>query len=123
MVEDLSWLICPLRLDTKEQVGNTTVTTSDGIVSPFQFTPSIIPDTHSNDEPEINSEPNMIVPSTVSNVTSVDESVIEMTNDEPNDVASVEMSSMYELAPRSTRGVPPKRYDQEFEEQRSRYPI
>ena len=29
----------------------------------------------------------------------------------------------YEFPPRSTRGVPPKRYDPEFESQRSRYPI
>ena len=107
VVKDLSWLICPLRDDIKEQVGNTIVTASDSIASPSQFTPSIIPN----------------VPSNVPNVTSVDEGVIKITNDEPNDVASVEMSSMYELAPRSTRGVPPKRYDQEFEEQRSRYPI
>ena len=107
VVEDLSWLICPLRDGTKEQVGNTTVTAFDSIASLSQFTPLIIPD----------------VPSNVLNVTSVDEGAIEITNDEPNDVASVEMSSRYELPPRSIRGVPPKRYDPEFEAQRSRYPI
>ena len=29
----------------------------------------------------------------------------------------------YELPPRSKRGVPPKRYDPEFESQRSQYPV
>ena len=32
------------------------------------------------------------------------------------------MPNRYELPPRSTRGVPLKRYDPEFEAQRSRYP-
>ena len=33
------------------------------------------------------------------------------------------MGSRYELPPRSTRGIPPKRYDPEFESQRSKYPV
>ena len=36
---------------------------------------------------------------------------------------SVTVLRKYELPPRSTRGVPPRRYDPEFESQKSRYPI
>ena len=38
-----------------------------------------------------------------------------------NNDQSVEMSNRYELPPRKTRGVPPKRYDPEYEAKRSRY--
>ena len=38
--------------------------------------------------------------------------VIDISND---DVPSVDIPSRYELPPRSTRDVPPKRYDPEFE--------
>ena len=38
-------------------------------------------------------------------------------------LASVEVRNRYEQPPRSTRGVPPKRYDLKFETQRSRYPV
>ena len=31
--------------------------------------------------------------------------------------------SWYELPPQRTRGIPPKRYDPEFEAQRSKYPM
>lgn len=45
----------------------------------------------------------------------------------PNDdivVASTgDVTRKYELPPRSTRVVPPRRYDPEFESQRSHYPI
>ena len=40
-----------------------------------------------------------------------------------NDVSNVASPRKYELPPRNTRGIPPKRYDPEFEAQRSRYPI
>ena len=48
----------------------------------------------------------------------------ESLNDACNDVSSVvESSCRYELPPKSTRGIPPRRYDPDFEAQRSRYPI
>jgi len=34
-----------------------------------------------------------------------------------------ENTRKYQLPPRSTRGIPPRRYDLEFESQRSRYPL
>ena len=43
------------------------------------------------------------------------------TNDDISGV--VNSPCRYELPPRSKRGVPPRRYDPEFESQRSRYPI
>lgn len=38
-------------------------------------------------------------------------------------IPNVKLPSRYDLPPRSTRVVPLKRYDQEYEAQRSRYPI
>ena len=49
----------------------------------------------------------------------IPEPLIDITNDVPN----VKSPRRYELLPRSTRGIPPWRYDPEFEAQRSRYPI
>ena len=47
-----------------------------------------------------------------------------LTNDDMlNDVPNVEISNRYELPPRSTRGLPPRRYEPEFEAQRSRYRV
>ena len=40
-----------------------------------------------------------------------------------NDMPNVEIQNKYELPPRSTRGIQSKRYDPEFEAQRSRYPV
>ena len=44
-------------------------------------------------------------------------------NFETNVEQSTELSNRYDLPPRSTRGIPPKRYDLEYEAKRSRYPI
>ena len=46
----------------------------------------------------------------------------ELLNDFANDIPSVEEPCRYELPPRSTRGIPPRRYNPKFEAQRSRYP-
>ena len=43
------------------------------------------------------------------------------TNDDISGI--VNSPCRYELPPRSKRGVPPRKYDPEFESQRSRYPI
>lgn len=40
-----------------------------------------------------------------------------------NYVVNNHIPSMYELTPRRTKGIPPKRYDSEFEAQRSKYPV
>ena len=100
--DDLSWLIYPVMIDQdpKEQVGETTDIVSEAIVSPLQFIP--VPSDEHPTEQEVTPEP-----------------IIDTSND---DAPSVDIPSRYELPPRSTRGVPPKRYDPEFESQHSRYP-
>lgn len=102
--EDLSWLIHPLTngRDPKEQVAITTdvVTETDAPPSP-----------HSSPVPEHLAE-NEVTPESPTNDTN---------NNMPSEDANI--PKRYELPPRSTRGVPPKRYDPEFESQRSRYPI
>ena len=60
------------------------------------------------------------IPSDSENVDSADMSS-ESENVESHTDQS--MGSRYELPPRSTRGIPPKRYDPEFESQRSKYPV
>ena len=40
-----------------------------------------------------------------------------------NDIPNVDLTNRYELPPRSTRGIPSKRYDPDFEAQKSRYPV
>ena len=100
--DDLSWLIHPIMIDSdpKEHVGETTDVASEVIVSPLQSTP--VPSNEHPTEQEVTPEP-----------------LIDISND---DVPSVDIPNRYELPPRSTIGVPPKRYDAEFESQRSRYP-
>ena len=46
-----------------------------------------------------------------------------LTKNVENDMPNVEIPNRYELPPRSTRGIPPRIYDPEFEAQRSRYPV
>ena len=81
--------------DPKEQVGKNTDVVFEVIVSPLQFT--LVPSDEHSIEQEVTPEP------------TVDES-----ND---DVPNVDIRSRYELPPRSTRGVHPKRYDLEFDSQ------
>ena len=50
--------------------------------------------------------------------------VIEIPQEESNENTVIrEEPTGYKLPPRSTRGIPPKRYDPEYETQRSKYPI
>ena len=109
--DDLSWLTYPTVVnqdfiidhDPTEQVGNpTAVATKDIVHPPPQTTPALSEASGEQSEQEVTPEP-----------------LIDITND----VLSVESPRRYELPPRSTRGFPPKRYDPEFEAQRSRYPI
>ena len=46
-----------------------------------------------------------------------------MINNNFENVVDVDIQNKYVLPPRSTKGIPPKRYDPEFEAQRSRYPV
>ena len=99
--EDLSWLIYPLTngRDPKEQVNDTTVTITET---------TVLPPTHSISVPEYPAE----------------REVTPSFTDTNNDVISSDnISRRYDFPPRSTRGIPPRRYDPEFESQRSRYPI
>ena len=104
--DDLSWLIHPILIDSpdpKEQVGESTDVVSENIISPFPSSP--VPPVEHLELQEVNSD---------------DLSVIENSCD---NIVNIDVSNRYELPPRSTRGIPPKRYDPEFEAQRSKYPI
>lgn len=110
-------------MDSPEQAGNTADTATDHVVFPFQIT-LVLSVEHPN-EPETTLEPELFVddmPGTVppdeilSNEVLLPDFVL-------NNIPNVEISSKYELPARSTRGVPPKRYDPEYELQRSWYPI
>ena len=85
--------------DPKEQVNDTTVTITET---------TVLPPTHSIAVPEYPADLE-VTPNSI---------------DVNNDVMSSDnVSRRYELPPRNTRGIPPRRYDPEFESQRSRYPI
>ena len=100
--EDLSWLIYLLTngRDPKEQIDDTTVTVTETTVP--------LP-TQSTAVPEYPAEQEVIPNSSDTDTTDV--------------ISSDDVPRRYELPPRSTRGIPPRRYDPEFESQRSRYPI
>ncbi|XP_057518458.1 uncharacterized protein LOC130799377 [Amaranthus tricolor] len=108
--EDPSWLISPSRIDPKEQVGYTTDTASETLERlTLQFTPAPEhPDSPESPEVMGNTSDNMMVDNEDT------EFSVEINNDQ-----GVEMSNGYELPPRKTRGVPPKRYDPEYEAKRS----
>lgn len=112
---DLSWLTCLGRIDPQEQVGNTADTTYDNIVltSPQSPKPTPIPEHH--DSPEVITKPSLD-----NNADLHDTSGPAELND---DIPSVEEVNKYELPPRRTRGVPSRRYDPEYEAQRSKYPV
>ena len=108
MSEDLSWLTHPLADSQapKEQVGTTTDIATDIVTESSAQTTTPVPEhpaeqevTPSPTAPSIDISTDHIVPS------------------------SVVVRRKYNLPPRSTRGMPPKRYDPEYESQRSRHPI
>ena len=107
--DDLSWLTHPtvIDLDPKEQVGTPTAVATEDMVL---FSPRIA---------RILSDASRESPGTKENLEVHPKSNLEITNDIP----PVDEPCRYELSPRSTRGVPPKRYDPEYEAQRSRYHI
>ena len=97
--ENLSWLIYPLAngRDPKEQVDVTTDTVTETIVPQ---------PTHSTAIPEYPDEQEVIPNS-------------PDTDTNNNVMSSDDVPWRYEFPPRSTRGIPPRRYDPEFESQRS----
>uniref|UniRef100_A0A803M5B1 Retrovirus-related Pol polyprotein from transposon TNT 1-94 n=1 Tax=Chenopodium quinoa TaxID=63459 RepID=A0A803M5B1_CHEQI len=103
VVDDLSWLTYPVTMeeDPKEQVGQTTDVVPETIVSPIPSTP-VLSDEHPN--PKVILESRDILES---------HDIDNVTIDDP--IPSDERPDRYELPPRSTRGVPPKRYDPKFE--------
>ena len=119
---DLSQLIYPIvndmpvnnmpvmidKPDSKEQVGETTDDVTEDIVSPLQIPVTLVEHPNPNEE--------VVVPEEV-----ISEAVVIMDNS--NSAMDVTSSERYKLPPRSTRGVPPRRYDPDLEAQRSRYPV
>jgi hypothetical protein len=103
--EDLSWLIYPLATsgrDPQEQVSVTADPVPETVVSPPPLS------THVPEHPE---------QEVISDILADDNDNMD------NVVPSDDGPRRYELPKRSTRGVPPRRYDPEFESQRSRYPV
>ena len=133
--EDLSWLVHPelSTLDPKEQVGDTTEAT-DNTLPPDHPEMPVLPNTMptnptmsespvQNDIEVCTSELNHILEFRAFESTDM---LSESENVEPGTNVNGSLSSdqgRYELPPRSTRGVPPKTYDLEFESQRSKYPV
>lgn len=114
-LDDLSWLTYPevMNPDPTTQVSNTTDVAPEASVSPPSVSPIMSTPVSSNEHPsddlssaEVNSE------------NSGTDTIIE-TNIFPSD----SVPNRYQLPPRSTRGVPPRRYDPEYEAQRSKYPV
>lgn len=114
--DDLSWLTYPevMNPDPITQVGNTTDVAPETSVSPRLTTP-VPSDEHPSDDlstAEVDSENPGTDTITETNTTT-----------ETNTIPSCSVPNRYQLPPRSTRGVPPRRYDPEYEAQRSKYPI
>ena len=103
--DELSWLMHPIVIEyePKEQVDNPTDVASKAAISP---PPQIMP-----------------VLSDVSREITEQKVTPEPECDDTNDISTVETPCRYELPPKSTRGIPPKRYDLEYEAQRSRHPL
>ena len=90
-------------MNLQSKVGNPTAVATEDIVHPSpQITHVLYEASGEQSEQEVIPEP-----------------LIDIANDVP----SVKSPRRYELPPRSMRGIPPRRYDPEFEAQRSRYPI
>lgn len=101
--------------DHIEQVGSTTENTSENKVNHSSDSSSI----RSTEHPTISTEEvSLELEQTNHDVSAESDSNSDITN-----VINSGEHERYQLPPRSTRGVPPKRYDPEFEAQRSKYPI
>uniref|UniRef100_A0A803KTW4 GAG-pre-integrase domain-containing protein n=1 Tax=Chenopodium quinoa TaxID=63459 RepID=A0A803KTW4_CHEQI len=127
-VEDLSWLTYPELVDPdpKEQVGKATEITDNILQSSLQG--ALPDDSNTLTENPIRDENEVCTPDSCepANIPFEGKSGMssESTRDEENQEQQIEENSeKYVLPPRSTRGVPPKRYDLDFEAQRSKYPV
>ena len=109
----MSWLTHHVTVDLnpKEQVGIPTDVATEDIVPPFSQAAPILSDASSEQE---------MLPDPQEEVIFEPKTLIDATNDISS---AVELPCRYELPPRNTRGVLPRRYDPQFESQRSRYPI
>ncbi|CAO2841169.1 unnamed protein product [Amaranthus hypochondriacus] len=112
--DDLSWLIVnPDNIERDDTVVETT--TEAHVQSPQPQPPTL---SQGYNEVQLNDLSN-----NASNE-DVDESIQDIpSTDASGDISREESSPKYKLPPRSTRGVPPKRYDPDYEAHRSKYPI
>ena len=120
-------------LDPKEQVGDTTEAT-DNTVQPDHLEMPDLPNTMPTNLTMSESPVQNDIEVCTSELNHIPEFRAPESTDMPSESENVEpgtnvngsLSSdqgRYELPPRSTRGVPPKRYDPDFESQRSKYPV
>ena len=90
----------------KEQVGTTTDIATDIVTEPSPQTTNPVPEHPAEQE---------VTPSSPAPFIDISTKYIVL--------SSVAVPRKYNLSPQSTKGMPPKRYDPEYESQRSRYPI
>lgn len=103
-------------MDHKEQVAKATETTPEATLQPtLQPQPTL---SLSNDLPEV-TESSFSTTGYIENNNSIFENVQE-SNNHPQ---QIEEPVAYKLPLRSTKGVPPKWYDPEYETQSSKYPL
>uniref|UniRef100_A0A803N0D9 Retroviral polymerase SH3-like domain-containing protein n=1 Tax=Chenopodium quinoa TaxID=63459 RepID=A0A803N0D9_CHEQI len=136
LVDDLSWLTYPELDDPNptEQVDKATETTDNTLHSsqpnilPEGPTTTLFKDLPRNEvcTPDLchNPQPTNISSEEESTKTNIPSENFDREGvcHEPEYEDSLEIKR-YVLPPRSIRGVPPKRYDQDFEAQRSKYPV
>uniref|UniRef100_A0A803NBZ0 Uncharacterized protein n=1 Tax=Chenopodium quinoa TaxID=63459 RepID=A0A803NBZ0_CHEQI len=133
--DDLSWLTYPeIGIDPKEQV-DTTAETTDNIIQFDQIGTITNDHTTLSEDPPSNKvcNPDSSHNTESTNLSFEDESIKqnilsktpESSESGNEDVESEQVScpENYVLPPRSTRGIPPKRYNPDFEAQRSKYPV
>ena len=94
----------------KEQVSETADVVFKDVLSSLQPTP-VLPIEH------------QILPIEHPVLQEVILNVPQIIDNNSDDVIDVDIPNKHKLPPSSTRGIPPRRYDLEFEAQRSRYPI
>uniref|UniRef100_A0A803LBV3 Uncharacterized protein n=1 Tax=Chenopodium quinoa TaxID=63459 RepID=A0A803LBV3_CHEQI len=127
--EDLSWLVySKLSVpDQKEQVGDTAEATDSTVQLDLPNTmptnPNMSESPVQNDIEVCTSKLSHISESRSPEPTNIPSESEIVDPGTKNDQSLSHDRGRYELPPRSTRGVPPKRYDPEFESQRSKYPV
>lgn len=96
-------------MDPKEQVGKSTDVVTENMITPLLPTqvPSQVPSDEHPTTLRGNLEPHKLIPEP--------HEIIDCESCETEPISNIEIPSRYELPPRRTRGVSPKRYDLEFE--------